>query len=43
MQYEKTMIKEYQDKIGSLEERIVEQKKNYEFIIDSKNEALATF
>ena len=37
-----TVFKEYQDKINMLEERLVEQKKNYEFIVDSKNDSLAT-
>ena len=40
--YEKTIIKEGQDKVGILENKLIEQKKNYEFIIDSKNEALAS-
>lgn len=38
--YEKTAYKQSQDKISYLENRIIEQKKNYEFIIDSKNETL---
>lgn len=36
------MFKEYQEKINGLEAKIIEQKQNYEFIIDSKNEALAS-
>ena len=31
------MIKEAQEKINYLENQIVEMKKNYEFIIESKN------
>jgi hypothetical protein len=35
-------FKEYQDKINALEAKVIEQKQNYEFIIDSKNEGLAS-
>lgn len=31
-----------QDKVNRLEDQILDQKKNYEFIIDSKNEAMAS-
>ena len=41
-QYEMTAFKEYEEKIKTLEGKIVEQKKNFEYIIDSKNEALAS-
>lgn len=37
MQYEKTVVKEMQDKVNQLEDKLLDQKKNYEFIIESKN------
>ena len=40
--FEMAAFKEYHDKIAALEEKVLEQKKNYEYIIDSKNEALAS-
>ncbi len=42
MQYEKTIVKEMQDKVNQLEDKLLDQKKNYEFIIESKNEAVTS-
>ncbi len=41
-QYEKTVVKEMQDKVNQLEDKLLDQKKNYEFIIESKNEAITS-
>lgn len=40
--YEKTAYKEAQEKITYLENRIIEQKKNNDFIIDAKNEYITS-